>query len=335
MGYTFNQRLSHFFHVVSNIRPIVWICLYICAAPLFALIYWALPDGQFRIPDDSPTDYGSWLYYSIVTISTLGFGDYTPAHGAAQAVTAVEVMCGLIFLGLFLNAVGAMKSEIDVASEIERQKQAHLNMESEKLLKNVPSLIHILNTFLAYCYAVTTPSDKRDETETKYNPDFTFQDLRGLFDPSGLPFDPTREAAVVRLMQSSSQTSLALDSLQQRIDLTLWPQLLEDCFSFVANWQMFSHADILFRNLAENKVSKEPDAEKSENDSLERKISEWEPKEGASPDKELQMVAELENFIKENAAIAMDIETELTQLAMDRLKENKNSETEHNSPLTV
>ena len=74
-------------YVVSNIRPIVWIALYVALVPVFALIYWWLPDSQFRIPDSAGTDFGSWVYYSIVTITTLGFGDYTPAHGWAQAVS--------------------------------------------------------------------------------------------------------------------------------------------------------------------------------------------------------------------------------------------------------
>ena len=103
-----SNRIRHFFHVISNVRPIIWIGSYIALMPVFALIYWALPDTQFRIPDGAGTDFGSWLYYSIVTITTLGFGDYTPAHGWAQAVTAIEVMCGLTILGFFLNAVGSM-----------------------------------------------------------------------------------------------------------------------------------------------------------------------------------------------------------------------------------
>ena len=177
MSISISDRIRHFFHQVSNIRPIVWIGLYVAITPLFALIYWALPDPQFRIPDGAATDYGSWLYYSIVTITTLGFGDYTPAHGWAQAVTAVEVMCGLVFLGFFLNAVGSMKSEIDVESEIEKQRKAHFELEKEKLLKTIPVLLHTLNTFLAYCYAVTTP--KADRTsDSKYNPDFKFSDMR-------------------------------------------------------------------------------------------------------------------------------------------------------------
>lgn len=96
-----SNKTRHFFHVVSNIRPIIWIGSYVLITPIFALIYWALPDSQFRIPEGAGTDFGSWFYYSIVTITTLGFGDYTPAHGWAQAVTAVEVTCGLVFLGFF------------------------------------------------------------------------------------------------------------------------------------------------------------------------------------------------------------------------------------------
>ncbi|MDE6692958.1 MAG: potassium channel family protein, partial [Muribaculaceae bacterium] len=92
---TISARIRHFFHVISNVRPIIWIGSYIALVPVFALIYWALPDSQFRIPDGAGVDFGSWLYYSIVTITTIGFGDYTPAHGWAQCVTAVEVMCGL------------------------------------------------------------------------------------------------------------------------------------------------------------------------------------------------------------------------------------------------
>lgn len=316
MRYTFSQRLAHFFHVVSNIRPIVWIGIYVCITPIFALIYWALPDNQFRIPEGDGSDYGSWLYYSIVTITTLGFGDYTPAAPAAQAVTAVEVMCGLIFLGLFLNAVGSMKSEIDVESEIEKQKALHQAAETDKLQKSVPMLINSLNVFLAYCYAVTTPSEKREGEDVKYNPDFRFKDLKDMFLPTGLPFDRTNLPAVERLMHSSSQTSLALDSLQQRVDLTLWPQLLEDCFSFVANYQMFANVDVMFRN-PDRIVLADANANPGQVEKmLASKIADWDPDTDLSLDPDLKAIAQLYEFIKENAAIAQRIETTLSEIAL-------------------
>lgn len=316
MKYTLSQRLSHFFHVVSNVRPIIWIGLYICATPIFALIYWALPDDQFRIPEGAGSDYGSWLYYSIVTITTLGFGDYTPAHPGAQAVTAVEVMCGLIFLGLFLNAVGSMKSEIDVESEIERQKALHLAMESEKLRKSIPMVLNSLNVFLAYCYAVTTPEAKRDGKDITYNPDFAFSDLSGMFAPTGLPFDRTSLPAVERLMHSASQTSLTLDSLQQRVDLTIWPDLLEDCFSFVANYQMFSNTDLMFRNPDRIVLAGDKEADVTVEQTLSEKIASKKAGESLADDPDLRSVEELYNFIKENAEMAQKLETLLTEHAM-------------------
>ena len=327
MKYTFSQRLAHFFHVVSNIRPVVWIGLYVCITPIFSLIYWALPDGQFRVPDPEATGYGSWLYYSIVTITTLGFGDYTPAHGAAQAVTAIEVMCGLIFLGFFLNAVGSMKSEIDVESEIEKQKALHHAMESEKLEKSVPMVLDALNYFLAYCYAVTTPLSKRSTNESssdsnpKYNPDFTIPDMIDMLEPSGLPFDHTNMPAVERLMHSASRTSLVLDSLQQRVDMTLWPELLEDCFAFVANYQMFSNSDVMWRNPDKIVLADGSSDVKIVEEKLRKEIAgyndadltaETPQQSGVKTDK--VGIEELQNFIRESALLAQEIETKISEI---------------------
>lgn len=238
-----STKLLHFWFVVSNIRPIYWIVLYLCFVPLFAFFYWILPEGQFRIPDSAGTNFGDWLYYSIVTLTTLGFGDYTPCKSASQWITAIEVLCGLVTIGFFLNAVGSMKSEIDVESELEKQRLVHQSQETEKLQKNTPILIFKLNQFLSYCYAVTTPLSKR-QTQLTYNENFTRDDMTDMNKPSGIPNDFSNKSAIQQLLKCAGSLSLVLDTLQARIDLTLWPELLEDCFAFVANYQMLSTDDI-------------------------------------------------------------------------------------------
>ncbi|MDE5595589.1 MAG: potassium channel family protein [Muribaculaceae bacterium] len=297
-----SNRIRHFFHVVSNVRPIVWICLYVALTPVFALIYQALPDGQFRIPDGAGTDYGSWLYYSIVTITTLGFGDYTPAHGLAQSVTAVEVMCGLIILGFFLNAVGSMKSEIDVESEVEKQRRLNQETQRQNLLRNIPATLHNLNIFLSYCYAVTTPAAKRAD-EQRYNPDFSFSDMADMFRPSGLPDDNTKLPAVQRLLKSAERTSLLLDSLQNRVDMLQWPELLENCFGFVADCEMFTSADRFL-------LHPKPEAEQTVAEKL--KTFTGSPDDAPA---ELQPEAELYHFIKKTASRALTLETLLSEIA--------------------
>lgn len=210
---TLSNETKHFFHVVSNVRPIVWIGIYVLLMPIFAFIYWGLPDGQFRIPDGGTTDFGSWLYYSIVTLTTLGFGDYTPAEGWAQAITAIEVMCGLVTLGFFLNAVGAMKSEIDVESEIEKQRLLHDAQEKEKLIKNRPMLLHTLRSFINSAEEIDKDAVASADISKK------------------------------NLLKLAGKTALHIDSLQTQVDLTLWPQLLEECFMFVADYQLFSTSE--------------------------------------------------------------------------------------------
>ena len=300
-----SNRVRHFFHVVSNVRPIVWICLYVALTPIFALIYQALPDGQFRIPDGGETDYGSWLYYSIVTITTLGFGDYTPAHGMAQSVTAIEVMCGLIILGLFLNAVGAMKSEIDVESEVEKQRRLEEDRQKQNLLSNIPATMHSINIFLAYCYAVTTPLDRRED-ETHYNPDFKFADMADMFQPSGLPDDNTSLPAVQRLLKCAERTSLMLDSLENRVNLMQWPELLENCFGFVADCEMFTSADQFLLTSA--------------SDGREQIASMIKDYTGAPEDapSSLQPEVELYYFIKKTAAQALKLETIFSEIASEK-----------------
>lgn len=307
-----SDRIRHFFHVVSNIRPIVWICLYICLTPVFALIYWVMPYGQFRIPDGAATDFGSWLYYSIVTITTLGFGDYTPAHGWAQAVTAIEVVCGLSIFGFFLNAVGSMKSEIDVASEIAKQKKLHEAAESEKLQKSAPSVMHNINTFLAYCYAVTTPKSRRNAGPDSYNPDFTFSDMTDMFRPSGLPIDRSNQPAVVRMLKCAGRTSLFLDTMEGRIDMSLWPELMEDCFAFVANYQLFASADLFERHTGRHGSQAETEMEKRE-DEISAQIASW--LGPVKTDSALMAPSvELYHFIKENGALALKIEAAITRI---------------------
>jgi Ion channel len=44
-------------------------------------------------------------YFSAITITTLGFGDITPVSSLSRALVAIEAVCGVVLIGLFLNAV--------------------------------------------------------------------------------------------------------------------------------------------------------------------------------------------------------------------------------------
>lgn len=309
-----SREARHFFHVVSNVRPSFWILCYLVLIPIFAYIYWLMPDTAFRVPSGGSASFGSCLYYSVVTISTLGFGDFTPAHGWAQAVTALEVMCGIMILGFFLSAVGSMRSYIDVSAEIEKQRQLHFVTEGDKLRKSSPVAVHTLNTFLSYCYAVTTPVDERTDPG-QFDENFKFNRMKDLYKPAGIPFDMSGRTAVAGLIQAAARTSLYLDMLQARIDLSLWPELLDDCFSFVANYQMFSSADVLSTHIAGLIPEGQELTEKQAEAHIAGRIADWNGPLETDSRSEMWPVTALYYFIRENGRLALRIEAKITRIA--------------------
>jgi len=61
----------------------------------FAIIYYMVPRAWFSKPLE-----GIWdaIYYSGVTITTLGYGDIHPTHWVPKGLAVYEVFCGFILL---------------------------------------------------------------------------------------------------------------------------------------------------------------------------------------------------------------------------------------------
>lgn len=59
------------------------------------------------------------MYYSVVTITTLGFGDISPNSLPSIILTLIESILGIIFIGFFLNSLSHERSQKE---EEEREK---------------------------------------------------------------------------------------------------------------------------------------------------------------------------------------------------------------------
>ena len=88
--------------------------VYLMLIPVFAVIYDLLPEGYIaysQLDDNILTN----LYYSAVTITTLGFGDVTPLNEAAAVLVGAEAVLGVVVAGLFINQVALRKQEEEKA----------------------------------------------------------------------------------------------------------------------------------------------------------------------------------------------------------------------------
>jgi voltage-gated potassium channel Kch len=72
--------------------------IYLLLIPIFAFIYWNNPQSW----SDTLTPIKS-IYFSVVTITTLGFGDIYPVNDIARILTAIESVIGIVIIGFFLN----------------------------------------------------------------------------------------------------------------------------------------------------------------------------------------------------------------------------------------
>lgn len=76
------------------------LCVYVLIGLLFAFLFLAvedLGDGSF-FAQPGPHSQSEYLYFSFVTLTTLGFGDLSPAAGLPQALTVSDALVGNIFL---------------------------------------------------------------------------------------------------------------------------------------------------------------------------------------------------------------------------------------------
>lgn len=86
----------------SMLLVVSW-CL--ALAVIFGLIYFGLGENAFEIANKETLRWNVFttIYYSVVTFTTLGFGDITPRTPIAAAAVMLEVVVGYMMLGILIS----------------------------------------------------------------------------------------------------------------------------------------------------------------------------------------------------------------------------------------
>ena len=75
------------------------LCAYVLVGLLFAFLYLAVAaPGRAVLRPAGAARQSEYVYFSFVTLTTLGFGDLSPAVGLPQALTVLEALLGQVFL---------------------------------------------------------------------------------------------------------------------------------------------------------------------------------------------------------------------------------------------
>lgn len=168
---------------INSISVKKLVIAYVVCIIFFALIYFfCSPEELCNFNKElSPV---SALYFSVVTITTLGYGDILPTSELMQVVISIQALLGIIILGMLINAAWSNYVEkVEKKTEAALKHQAQL--ENDRKLKAYSNAISwVFNNMRHSFFEVTTPVVNREGASLELNQDFKEKDLVGMFDIS-------------------------------------------------------------------------------------------------------------------------------------------------------
>lgn len=106
------------FGTEMNVNRLVGaICVFLLLGILWAFAYSMLEiavPGSFSgfAPGHDPRSDSSWIYFSFVTLTTLGYGDITPESAVARTLAYIQAVVGLFYMAVLVaGLVSAYISE--------------------------------------------------------------------------------------------------------------------------------------------------------------------------------------------------------------------------------
>lgn len=99
---------------VTSDRVLGAVALYILIGVVWAeadqLVSIHVPGAYAGIPDaNAPPDHSIWLYFSFVTLTTVGYGDITPVAPPARALAILEALIGQLYPAIVLARLVSLR----------------------------------------------------------------------------------------------------------------------------------------------------------------------------------------------------------------------------------
>ncbi|QUM81161.1 two pore domain potassium channel family protein [Moritella sp. 5] len=160
-------------------NPWVWLVFYVIIILFFALGYSLFPLSSFN-KTISGYDY---IYFSVVTITTLGYGDIYPTSSLAKFIVNVESILGILLIGLFLNSLWHRFTIEMGQKQKAREEGFEKERNNQKLLSIWDYTYSILEEYLTIIDE-TTNSERQFTSLKKISESYKFSSLISLFEPS-------------------------------------------------------------------------------------------------------------------------------------------------------
>jgi hypothetical protein len=119
LAHTFKPGVVTFHRVQGSVA--VYLLLGLAWAHAYFLVALIHP-GAFNTPPaaDGINEMPQFVYYSFVTLTTVGYGDITPIHPFARSLATLEALVGQLYPAILI----ARLVSLEIQGRMERQNQS-------------------------------------------------------------------------------------------------------------------------------------------------------------------------------------------------------------------
>lgn len=104
LGHLFMEQTSNYGHSLVRWGMTVALAVLFFAVIYFALDYLSSGSAIRSMGPDTHKNFTDYLYFSVVVLTTVGFGDFVPV-GIARLFAGLEGVLGYVMLGIFLTLI--------------------------------------------------------------------------------------------------------------------------------------------------------------------------------------------------------------------------------------
>ena len=231
-------------------RALKWALGYIVVILAFALFYLFLPADNWG-GDEKICDFGDAFYFSVVTITSLGFGDIYPVAGTiGRCLVATEAVSGILIIGFFLNDI-AMRQSFKLNKEAkEHEEKKKWESAYNRLQLYSKELRPVLERYLRGVYEVITPLEERKYPEDflHHTYEFQFKDLHELYGQSLMMNNEAYEPVISIHLKDQDVLYQELKEFLTNADLSYWPDLEVTIFHFMQRHHEFQFKEVILNN---------------------------------------------------------------------------------------
>ena len=211
-------------------RPGTVFLMYIGVIIFCAALYYYFPS----MLSDRSMDIITSLYFSVITITTVGYGDIRPVSNFGKVITGGEAFIGIIIIGLFLNSLWQSYTQrISEKQELLLRKQ-----QKERSLNR----IRIYHTFLRTIFSsfklsiaeLTTPLANRHDSKFAINPNFKFSDLKSMYMFSLILVRGFKKTVLELYFENEAELIRELKYFLANFDIYEFPKLHQSIVQFLA-----------------------------------------------------------------------------------------------------